>query len=117
MILLIIGGIFLGIVLNTHLSQPNTIGYIELMPDNTTSADDPRVIHLTEQDFTQHPALEMMLSGENPALAAWFVRDGNNPNNPQPFIVEPDGSRIYSAYSMRYVEWNRTVYRLTGWIT
>ncbi|MDE2518691.1 MAG: hypothetical protein O0W93_04660 [Methanocorpusculum sp.] len=103
--------------------RPRNASYLWFTPDTTIPADDPQVIHLNEEDFAQHPALEILFGGKDPSLAAWIVRDVNDPDNPQPFISETEAYQLRFAYpagfaypAVGYIEWNGTVYRFTDWI-
>lgn len=116
-IFLIMGGLLLAVIVNTHLSQPDVFGRIDFIPAPTIPADDPQVRHLTEQDFLLHPGLNLILTGEDPPLTARIVRDMKKPGNPQPAIAEDEGFSLYFAYRGGYVEWNGTVYLVDGWVT
>ncbi len=113
LILLLILALAAGHTIN-YLSSSAVSGYIEFIPTENISADDPRIIHLTEEDFIRYPSLNMLLRGDNPILSAWIVQNPYDPRNPKPFVTDPEGGAIYFAYREQYVEWNNTIYQAGG---
>ena len=93
------------------------IGYVSFAKTEKIPANDSRIIHLSEEDFLMYPSLDMLLRGDNPVLIAYIVENKNDFRNPQPFVPEPEASRIHAAYSGKYLELNDTIYAYTGWIT
>ncbi|MDV0442533.1 hypothetical protein [Methanorbis furvi] len=115
---LIVVVILAAAVIAVYCTTPaDTFGYIRFAKIDSIPANDSRIIHLTEDDFVAYPSLDMLLRGENPALAAYMVENKNDFRNPQPFVPEPEASRIHAAYSGKYLELNGTIYAYTGWIT
>ena len=115
LVLLLILVLAIGHTIN-YLSSSAVSGYIEFIPAENISADDPRIIHLTEENFIRYPSLNMLFRGDNPILAAWIVQNPHDPWNPKTCVAAPEGDSIYFTYRGQYVEWNNTICKAGGYI-